>query len=328
VAAFTTVNLLSGPGDFVASINWGDGAITQGVITSRGGGQFTVSGTHTYANSGLVVVGVVIQSTEGVSTFATGSVEVTDRFVPIEGGAAGLPPGTVSSNNQPVFSGTAEAGDTVTLTAFRAGLNAPVVIGQAAVAADGTWNVTSSPLLDGAYSITAVATDFLGRPSSDTQLFASFTVDTVAPRITNVILNPKLGKVFITFQDDRSGLVESILADRANYALLRAGAAVPIRGITVSPGAGSEPRVVTLDVALGKAKGKAQKFTLAIAGSNFKDLGGNVLSEQFFLARPNSTKNGYIAQLISDGKTIAGPQSVQVNKAAKPKPSRFLRRGR
>jgi hypothetical protein len=64
--------------------------------------------------------------------------------------------GTSSTDNitkvvTPTFTGTADAGSTVTL------LDGTTVIGTGAAAADGTWTITSSVLASGTHSIAAEA---------------------------------------------------------------------------------------------------------------------------------------------------------------------------
>jgi hypothetical protein len=57
VATFSDTNTTNVPGDFTATINWGDGNTTAGTVTG-GAGSFTVSGTHTYAtNGGFELIG-------------------------------------------------------------------------------------------------------------------------------------------------------------------------------------------------------------------------------------------------------------------------------
>lgn len=59
VATFTDANTANTAGDFTATIDWGDGTTTAGVV-SGGGGTFTVSGTHTYASAGSYPVLVTL----------------------------------------------------------------------------------------------------------------------------------------------------------------------------------------------------------------------------------------------------------------------------
>lgn len=323
VGTVTSVNMLARASDLNAKIFWGDGTTSPGTLIALAPGQFAVTGSHTYAASGPMRVGVSVTSSDGVSTSSTGVIGVATRQTPLGGGLVST--GPVSHDARPAFAGTGGPGDTLVLTAQRSDLTGPVVIGRTTIPANGAWTISPSPLLDGTYTVTATAADSAGNPTSDPVTFPSFVVDTVAPRITGVKLDPKAGKVFITIQDDRSGMNDQALTNAANYKISVPGAAVPIRGISVSQGGGADVRVVTLDIGAAgkKARAKTQRYTLSINGAGLTDLAGNALSEQFFLPSPTSTKNGYIAQLFTDGRSAAGPQAVQVSNASKPRPSKF-----
>jgi len=73
VATFTDSDAANVPSDFVATIDWGDGNTTAGTVT--GGGAFTVSGTHTYANAG--VFNVVVTLTDDAPGMATATTTST-----------------------------------------------------------------------------------------------------------------------------------------------------------------------------------------------------------------------------------------------------------
>src|SRR5206468_1202539 len=45
---------------FSATINWGDGTTSTGTISGPSGGVFTVTGSHTYANTGQFTISVTI----------------------------------------------------------------------------------------------------------------------------------------------------------------------------------------------------------------------------------------------------------------------------
>ncbi len=49
VGAFTDPDLLAKPGDFSATINWGDSTTSSGTISQNAAGTFIVTGSHTYA---------------------------------------------------------------------------------------------------------------------------------------------------------------------------------------------------------------------------------------------------------------------------------------
>jgi hypothetical protein len=74
VATFTDANTANTAGDFTATIDWGDGTTTPGVV-SGGGGTFTVSGTHTYATAGSYPV--VVTLTDDAPGTATATVTST-----------------------------------------------------------------------------------------------------------------------------------------------------------------------------------------------------------------------------------------------------------
>jgi Domain of unknown function (DUF4347)/Bacterial Ig-like domain/Cadherin domain len=81
----------------------------------------------------------------------------------------------ITSNTTPTFTGTAEAGSTVTLY----DTDGTTVLGTA-VATGGTWSITSSALSSGSHTITAKATDTAGNTSAASASL-SITVDTATP---------------------------------------------------------------------------------------------------------------------------------------------------
>jgi hypothetical protein len=60
VATFSDQDPAANAKDFTATINWGDGHLTNGTITADGTGGFSVSGTNTYTRLGLVPINVDI----------------------------------------------------------------------------------------------------------------------------------------------------------------------------------------------------------------------------------------------------------------------------
>ena len=83
VATFDDTFAANVPGDFVATIDWGDGTITGGTV-SGGSGSFTVSGSHTYASLGQDTVTVrLTDDAPGTATAtATTTVNVAAPIVP------------------------------------------------------------------------------------------------------------------------------------------------------------------------------------------------------------------------------------------------------
>lgn len=91
--------------------------------------------------------------------------------------------GQNANDPTPTFSGTAEAGATITL--YENG----TVIGTTTAQPDGAWSVSTSTLASGTHVITAVATDAAGNSSPNSTAF-TLTVDTTAPQtpiLTSVV---------------------------------------------------------------------------------------------------------------------------------------------
>jgi len=80
VATFSDSNPNAGPGDFGASIRWGDGATTTGTISSSGGG-FQVTGQHTYGDEGNNSLAVVIHDASGATSTASGTATISEADV-------------------------------------------------------------------------------------------------------------------------------------------------------------------------------------------------------------------------------------------------------
>ncbi|MDF2639097.1 MAG: large repetitive protein [Novosphingobium lindaniclasticum] len=99
--------------------------------------------------------------------------DTTAPAVPVVSG--GVQPGGATNDTTPTFSGTAEAG--ATITAFDSGTR----IGTAIVGADGIWTFTpEAPLGEGPHNLTFVAIDAAGNQSG-ASAGVGFTVDTGAP---------------------------------------------------------------------------------------------------------------------------------------------------
>ncbi|EDQ5592111.1 BapA prefix-like domain-containing protein [Salmonella enterica] len=91
--------------------------------------------------------------------------------------------GQNTNDPTPTFSGTAEAGATITL--YENG----TVIGTTTAQPDGAWSASTSTLASGTHVITAVATDAAGNSSPNSTAF-TLTVDTTAPQtpiLTSVV---------------------------------------------------------------------------------------------------------------------------------------------
>ena len=106
VATFTD-SYLGSPGNFSASIAWGDTTTSTGTITESGS-TFTVSGTHTYAAHGTYTPTVTITSIAGTTASVSDSVVVADAVTTCAGSGCS---GSVNTPQQKVgISSTSTSG--------------------------------------------------------------------------------------------------------------------------------------------------------------------------------------------------------------------------
>src|SRR5207249_2288580 len=77
VASFSDANPFATAGDFTATITWGDGTSSAGVVSANGGG-FSVSGSHTWVSSGPFAVLVAINDDGGGTASANSTANITD----------------------------------------------------------------------------------------------------------------------------------------------------------------------------------------------------------------------------------------------------------
>jgi hypothetical protein len=76
VATFTDADPNGSPGDYTASITWGDGHTSAGAILADGHGGFVVVGTNTYGQTGSFSVTVNIGDQDGATTQASDTINV------------------------------------------------------------------------------------------------------------------------------------------------------------------------------------------------------------------------------------------------------------
>ncbi|KFA89289.1 Kelch repeat-containing protein, partial [Archangium violaceum] len=106
---------------------------------------------------------------------AGGRVALIDTVAPLAPVVTAPVNGSLLTTRTPTFSGTAEAGSTVTLEVDDSS------VGTATASASGAWSLTlSTPLSEGTHSARATATDVGGNDSVASST-VSFTVDTLPP---------------------------------------------------------------------------------------------------------------------------------------------------
>jgi hypothetical protein len=119
----------------------------------------------------------------GLSNVNTFTIDVTPPLAPVVNTPAD---GSRTADTTPTYTGTAEAGSTVTIYVDG------VAVGTTTAAADGTWGFEQpTALADGPHMVKATATDRAGNVSPDSNT-NTFTVDTTPPAAP-VVLNPPDG---------------------------------------------------------------------------------------------------------------------------------------
>ncbi|HEX8202561.1 MAG TPA: DUF4394 domain-containing protein, partial [Isosphaeraceae bacterium] len=170
---------------------------------------------------------------------------------------------------------------------------------------------------DGLYAITAIATEPGGTPGLPVAL-GTLLIDTVGPRVTGVRLSPGSGQILVTFQDERSGLVQTGLLDRGAYAVSRPFSPVfhpeAVTDIRAgAPGLPAAPQPVVVVVSGGRRVVHA-RFVLQVTAAGITDLAGNALDGEFTgpsLPSGNGQPGGdFLARLDFDGRRVFAPQPV------------------
>jgi hypothetical protein len=155
VATFLDTLATAVPGDFTATIDWGD-AVTSAGTVSGGGGSFQVSGTHTYAGTGIFPVQVTLiddkPGTASATVTSTARVAAGLSVNAVSFGATEGAPfnGTVAafsdadtSKTPASFTATINWGDgTTTAGTVTGGSGSFTVTGQHTYADEGTFTTT------------------------------------------------------------------------------------------------------------------------------------------------------------------------------------------
>ena len=347
VASFTNSNPTSTVSEYnYVSIDWGDGTPNSAGTVSQPGGPgtaFLVSGTHTYADSGVnggigqFSITVNVHDQDGLTLAIDNTASVADVPLVVTGRLNPASDSGLSNSDditnvvQPNFLGTtSEPNATVTLYAQATGSVVPVVIGQGVSNANDAWSITANQALaNSSYTITAIAIDSSGHTASGTTtIVPTLVIDTVGPKVTNVSFNRLSGEIQVTIQDFGGlnntgvGLNPSSLIDANNFSLTKfhqhGPAAFLVTSINVTPGTLTGSQLVTLQFNGGKTlRGGHYFFTVhSVRPTNLtgvRDIAGNALDGEFygFFPSGNNARGGdFIAELDAVHHTIFAPKTV------------------
>jgi hypothetical protein len=346
VGTFNDQNPAAPVSDFTATIDWGDGSPqSAGTITQPGGvgTAFTVSGAHTYADSGVndstpgtYPLTIYIVDDDGSRLTISNTVSVTDNAIALRGqlnpsSDSGLSNGVtnVTNINQPNFQGTSEPFSHVTLYATStAPGSVPVPFGRVQADSAGFWSITSAfAAPDGTYNITATATDQFGVTMTPTPVIitSNLVIDTTDPVITSVFFNRLNGEIDYTILDPQpgSGVNMNSLLDSSNYEFTKVHANKSFPGkyivtnITVTPGSAPGKEDVAVVFNNGAViPGGFYLFTIRSAseagGHGVQDQAENLLSGEFFGTFPTGGVSGtdFVAMLSGFHNKIFAPQTI------------------
>jgi SdrD B-like domain len=142
VATFTDPDVSATPGEYAATIEWGDGTSTAGAV-SGSGGSFAVSGEHAYADEGAYEVKVAItdRDNSAISATATSLAIVGDAAL----AASGVNPMPISPQT---FGGAVANFTDANTTSTTADFTATIEWGDGSPASEGTVSGEG-----GAYSV-------------------------------------------------------------------------------------------------------------------------------------------------------------------------------
>ncbi|MDR3622461.1 MAG: Ig-like domain-containing protein [Paludisphaera borealis] len=366
LTSFDDANPKSFGYEFTVLIDWGDGSpMSYGSLVQPGGvgTTYTVVGTHTYADAlragappvawgpgpiagpltavGTYPIRIFVQDTYGSAVNLTTTITVNDNPLTLGGKLNPLSDSGVSNSdgitnvNQPNFQGsTSEGGALVYVYATPTG-GAPMLIGRTTADANGAWSVTStSALADGGYVIQAQAYDATGHTvSALTTVTPSLVIDTVGPKITNLVFDNLGGQVIATFQDFGGvngagvGLNFATIVDANNYrfALIKSavrGYKPPVQwivgGIAVQPGTTVGPQTAAIKINDGRGiRGGRYLFTVKSVDpanlTGIQDLAGNALDGEFYSFFPsgnNHVGGDFVAELDAVHHRVYAPKTT------------------
>ena len=239
---------------------------------------FNISGNTLRANNpaalnaGTYSVRIRVADSYNSSLDKAFAIMVTDTVAPSAPSTPDMTSGTdtgisntdnITSNTTPVFTGTAEAGSTVTL------YDGATLLGTT-TATGGNWTIASSTLSEGSHSVTATATDAASNTSAHSPSLA-VTVDTSAPRVSSIALVGTPGatatsvQFLVTFNEPVHGLSTDDFTPTTT-----GGAAGTVASVTAASGS-------TATVTINNITGPGTLRLDVKAGTNITDTAGNAL---------------------------------------------------
>jgi hypothetical protein len=279
-----------------ATINWGDGAATAGVVAYQPQtpvGTFAVTGSHTYANGGVYPTSIVIDDPGGATTTATSSATVAAPPPPPPPSPAaptllGTAPPSVITTTSAVFTATVNPNGLPTTVHFEYGGTfggatvAAITYGSStpnqsvpADFANHTVTATVTGLLPNVtYHVRAVATNSAGNALGPDQILQTPADPPPPPPVLGKTANvsPVSGIVYIELPPGATlaSFSPSALPSEAFAALTKGRAFIPL----------TEARQIPFGSTLDTSRGVAKITTATTASSKgkvqFGDFGAGI----------------------------------------------------
>jgi VCBS repeat-containing protein len=259
---------------FSATVDFGDGTapVAGTVIRDSVESYHVVVSSHTYLAAGSPTLTVRL-SDPGVGTItATATATVSPIFFSASGPM-------ISNQNVVTFSGTAPSGFIVQFTGSGGSLpGGGELLGQTVVGAGNAFSLTTLPLADGRYTITARVLNSQG-VLIGTFPVGSLLIDTTPPRIAGATLARKHGLLTLTFLENGSGMNPADVLNASNYNFVRMKYIGRFAG-HVTGVAMTGPNQVTLQLNRGRYVTHG-RYRLVVSSHGIADIAGNALDGEF-----------------------------------------------
>ncbi len=218
----------------------------------------------------------------------------------------------ITRNNTPTYTGTTRPNLTVKLYVMGTGQSSLMHVGTTTADSTGHYALSTSVLPDGAYQVFAEA--FRADGTSTGLVYGGpLVIDTVAPVVVGSMISPRTGQIYVSFQDNMSGMAQPTLNNIGNYSLWKIYRSTPrafaIAHASASPSAiPNAPQTVALDSVFGNRLPHGRYLFAALSGG-VEDVAGNALNGAFYGSFPTGTGqpgSNFLAQFNNDGYHNSG----------------------
>ena len=288
----------------VVKVSLDGGTTWQTATAAAGATTFSLAGV-TLPGSGTLKVQV--ENSYGMASTALVQPYVLDQTPPASPTTPDLiaasDSGASSTDNvtnvtTPTFTGTAEAGSTVTL------FDGATAVGTALATASGSWSITTAALASGGQNFAAEATDVAGNVSAMSGA-VPVTIDTTTPAVTALTAQPSDAVLGRDAQVTLSvGLNEVVTVDTAGGTptlLLDNG-----RIATYASGSGTSSLTFAYTVGVGEHVPDLTVAAANLNGGTVTDLAGNPVNLSGAIANPAGTLDveGFAVFDVTRGHSI------------------------